>query len=67
MLYELTDPQAQFIREVLMGTRYEGNLQQIKQQSDLAFGCVQALQPKQEKSAGNETSRSPDAGSRTPH
>ncbi|MCK6470425.1 MAG: hypothetical protein L6R28_01655 [Planctomycetes bacterium] len=48
MLYELSEPQAQFIREVLLGTRYEGNLQQIKQQSDLALSCMRALEPKKE-------------------
>lgn len=48
MLYELSEPQANFIREVLVGTRYEGNLQQIKQQSDLALSCLRALESKKE-------------------
>lgn len=65
MLYELSEPQAQFIREVLMGTRYEGNLQQIKQQSDLAFSCVRALEPKSDRDDA-EFSPMPDAGSRSP-
>lgn len=66
MLYELNEPQAQFIREVLMGTRYEGNLQQIKQQSDLALACLRALEPKKEDRDDTVPSRIPDPGSRPP-
>lgn len=65
MLYELSEPQANFIREVLVGTRYEGNLQQIKQQSDLALSCLRALEPKKEGGEA-EPSRIPAAASRSP-
>ena len=66
MLYELNEAQSKFIRDVLMGTRYEGNLQQIKQQSDLALACVRALEPAKEGREETHSSRIADAGSRPP-